>query len=178
MRFVALALHSCLCLGFPACAGPCVTDLPSTSPAAGTLCADFVDCFAFCRAPRNQTAWRPVLAMLQLMQELVPLLGVISSGAGGRSSSTDSSSGGFDLQVRHHTRGGPCCCFFALHAHSCWSKASLHSPIMLQSWLMCAVSSPCLQHMRACRACVVFYTPNPNPFAHWEMSTFTCLCRS
>jgi hypothetical protein len=37
--------------------------------------------------------------MLQLLQELVPLLGVMSTGAGGRSSSTDSSNGGFDLQV-------------------------------------------------------------------------------
>lgn len=52
-----------------------------------------------CKPPRSQTAWRPVLAMLQLLQELVPLLGVVSSGAGGRHSSTDSSNGGFDLQV-------------------------------------------------------------------------------
>lgn len=70
-----------------------------------------------CKAPRNQTAWRPVLAMLQLMMELVPLLGVVSSGAGGRSSSSDSSSGGFDLQVRRLGRGCvrrrvlcPACC--------------------------------------------------------------------
>jgi centrosomal protein CEP104 len=54
---------------------------------------------ALCKPPRNQTAWRPVLAMLQLLQELVPLLGVVSSGSGGRHSSTDSGSGGFDLQV-------------------------------------------------------------------------------
>lgn len=50
-----------------------------------------------CKPPRTQTAWRPVLAMLQLLQELVPLLGVTGSGAGGRSSATDNSSGGFDL---------------------------------------------------------------------------------
>jgi hypothetical protein len=51
-----------------------------------------------CRPPRNQTAWRPVLAMLQLLQELVPLLGVAQPGGGGRSSATDSNAG-FDLQV-------------------------------------------------------------------------------
>jgi hypothetical protein len=52
-----------------------------------------------CKPPRNQTAWRPVLAMLQLMQELVPLLGVAAPGAGGRHSSTDTNNGGFELQV-------------------------------------------------------------------------------
>lgn len=35
----------------------------------------------FTRPPKNQTAWRPVLAMLQLLQDLVPLLGL--AGAAG-----------------------------------------------------------------------------------------------
>lgn len=40
-----------------------------------------------CKVPKNQTAWRPILSLLQLQQELVPLLGI--SGA--------SAAGGFDL---------------------------------------------------------------------------------
>lgn len=51
-----------------------------------------------CKLPRSQTAWRPVLAMLQLLQELVPLLGVAGTGAAARSSASDGSGGGFDLQ--------------------------------------------------------------------------------
>jgi hypothetical protein len=57
-----------------------------------------------CKPPRNQTAWRPVLAMLQLLQELVPLLGITGAagggGGGGRgdhNASGGGSGGGFEL---------------------------------------------------------------------------------
>lgn len=49
-----------------------------------------------CRPPKSQLAWRPVLAMLQLMVDLVPLVGLAGTAAsgGGRNTAGD---GGFDL---------------------------------------------------------------------------------
>ncbi|WIA42558.1 hypothetical protein OEZ86_008540 [Tetradesmus obliquus] len=46
------------------------------------------------RPPKSQTAWRPVLAMLQLLQDLVPLLGL--AGSAGIANNTRVSSGGGD----------------------------------------------------------------------------------
>jgi len=43
-----------------------------------------------CKIPKTQTAWRPILSLLQLQQEVVPLLGIAGGGAG-------SAAGGFDL---------------------------------------------------------------------------------
>lgn len=52
----------------------------------------------FCKPPKSQTAWRPVLAMLQLMQDIVPLLGLSGSAAvGGGGRGTYGGDGGFDL---------------------------------------------------------------------------------
>eukprot|EP00878_Enallax_costatus_P018713 GHUV01019714.1.p1 GENE.GHUV01019714.1~~GHUV01019714.1.p1 ORF type:complete len:592 (+),score=256.35 GHUV01019714.1:204-1778(+) len=50
-----------------------------------------------CRPPKSQTAWRPVLAMLQLVQDLVPLLGLAGAAAAAGGGRNTGSEGGFDL---------------------------------------------------------------------------------
>jgi centrosomal protein CEP104 len=40
-------------------------------------------CGLLVKPPKSQTAWRPVLSTLQLLQELVPLLGLAGGGGGG-----------------------------------------------------------------------------------------------
>lgn len=50
-----------------------------------------------CKPPKSQTAWRPVLAMLQLMQDLVPLLGLAGAAAAGGARGSSGGDGGFDL---------------------------------------------------------------------------------
>ena len=49
---------------------------------------------ALLKPPKTQTAWRPVLSMLQLLQELVPVLGVGAAGMASSSGGANSSSAG------------------------------------------------------------------------------------
>jgi hypothetical protein len=52
------------------CCGCCTLQEPEGSGALRSLTSQLT------RPPKSQTAWRPVLAMLQLLQDLVPLLGL------------------------------------------------------------------------------------------------------